>query len=149
MPSAAYSAATVRVSMLSPALAMFVCGCLAVLRVRLKLPSIAETCTTYRSGKGDAASSGAQLAGEQERHEGVDDVGLQPLPRRHVAEPQRPAVRRAQVQRLAGLVALARRGKQLHKGLSTRRLARRWEPPVIAIPARPRQAFGRRRTSRW
>src|SRR6185369_2343912 len=81
-----------------------------------------------------------QLAGEQERHEGVDDVRLQPLARGDVADPRRPTVLRAQIQRFAGLVALADR-EQLHKGLST------GDGPVVGAArdrdaAWPWQTFG-------
>ncbi len=44
--------------MFSDAFAMLVCGCRTVLVVREKLPSMADTCTTWRCRAGPAVSSG-------------------------------------------------------------------------------------------
>ena len=61
MPSSANSGADVRVSMLSAALAMLVCGCLSVFLLRQNCASIAETFTTWRASVGVRSMSGFSL----------------------------------------------------------------------------------------
>ncbi len=58
-PWSASSAALVRVSMLSAALAMLVCGWPAILLRTANRPSTAVTLTTYRRGRGEASSRGS------------------------------------------------------------------------------------------